>query len=387
MDREGDRRITQYLAAYLLFAVLFSIFMWVLSYFLLKTPAVSEEIRVAELKEAVSLIEEKYGYELRMSPKENRLWLFYGAGLLAGAVCFLCFYLKNIRKPGVSGESLQELSENLEEFRKGSYLEVLSYEGSSPEWMRIWEAMRELSFYFEDLQGRLAREEESTKALITDISHQLKTPLASLRMSLELAMASEHDEKRGYEEQELKALDKLELLLGELVKLSRLETHLIQLCPETAELKETVAGAVSQIFMKAKEKAITISVEMEGSFCVCHDTKWTAEAIANVLDNAVKYSPAHSTVTVRATRLAQNVLVEVEDQGMGISAEELVKIYQRFYRGSRAAATVHEGIGVGLYLARMILEQQGGTISAKNKPEGGTVFRITLPCKTLTKML
>ena len=154
---------------------------------------------------------------------------------------------------------------------------------------------------------------------------------------------------------------------------------MIQLTPAAASLKKTLTGAVSQVYMKAKNKDMEIQADMEEDLVICHDTKWTEEAIVNILDNAVKYSKEHTTVTVRVKQLVSNVLIEVEDEGIGIKKEELPKIYQRFYRGKDAAQMEKDGAGVGLYLTRMILERQGGTISARQKTRGGTVFRVTLP--------
>ncbi len=164
-----------------------------------------------------------------------------------------------------------------------------------------------------------------------------------------------------------------------MVNLSRLEAHMIQLRPVPASLKKTLTEAVSQVYMKAKNKNIEIQADMEEDHVICHDTKWTEEAFVNILDNAVKYSRELTTVTVRVRPLIRNVLIEVVDEGIGIRREELPKIYQRFYRGDDAAKMAKEGAGVGLYLARMILERQGGTISAKQNAGGGTVFRVTLP--------
>ena len=189
-------------------------------------------------------------------------------------------------------------------------------------------------------------------------------------------------ERLEFHEQEEREIEKLEILLKELVNLSRLETRMIQIQPVPASLKKTVAGAVSQIYMKARNKNIELQVEMEEDMEICHDRKWTEEALVNVLDNGVKYSGEHTKVTVRVKKLVRNVLIEIEDEGIGIQKEELFRIYHRFYRGDRAKKMAEEGAGVGLYLARMILERQGGTISAKTKPEKGAVLRITLPSWT-----
>ena len=205
-----------------------------------------------------------------------------------------------------------------------------------------------------------------------------KALMAAQRMADDLVQEAERKKAEILAQAE-KELQKLEALLDELVNLSRLETHMITIKPAAASLKETIAEAVGQVYMKARSKEIAIGVEMEGDIVVCHDVKWTVEAFANVLENAVKYSGTHTAVTLRVTLLAKNVLIEVEDEGMGIAKEETAKIYQRFYRGTRAKELVKDGAGVGLYLTRMILERQGGTILAKRRAERGTVFQMTLP--------
>ncbi len=273
--------------------------------------------------------------------------------------------------------------EQLLRFRKGDFeIDASFFEGkNTDEWLKIKELLRELGTYFAALKEQLAEEENSTKALITDISHQLKTPLASLRMSHELAKAenlsdAEQKEFLGMEEQEI---NKLEVLLEELVNLSRLECHMIQLTPEYSSVKKTLTEAVNQVFMKAHFKNIEMCVEMQDDVMLKHDVKWTTEALVNVMDNAIKYSASDTTIKIRAEKLPGNLLLEVEDEGMGISEDEVHKIFQRFYRGEKARESVKEGAGVGLYLTRSILEQQGGTIVAKRKLTNGTIFKITLP--------
>lgn len=332
------------------------------------------------MKERIRTLEEKYGYQLEDIASEPFLWGFWGSGLFIAALwtAMLGYFDLRAGKRGAgSKEKLRELYECLERFRNGEFEYVPDYEEASGEWMRICESLRELGVYFYGLKEQLRQEEDSTKALITNISHQLKTPLASLKMSHELVAGNistiSIEEKQEFFKREAQEIEKLELLLNELVNLSRLEVHMIQLKPVMGGLQKTLTAAVSQIYMKAKNKNIEIQLEIEKDIEILHDTKWTEEAIVNVLDNAMKYSGEHTTVTVRVILLASNVLVEVEDEGIGIKAEELAKIYQRFYRGTEAKQKVKEGAGVGLYLARMILERQGGTISAKRKIDKGMI--------------
>lgn len=273
--------------------------------------------------------------------------------------------------------------EQMKRFHKGEFEMLPSFEEFREDgaWESIYEKMRELGYYFSDLKERLAEEENSTKALITDISHQLKTPLASIRMCHELTKSTElsETERKEFLMAEAREIQKMEVLLDELVKLSRLENNMIQIKPEKSSLKQTISEAVSQVYMKAYGKEIEICVDMEKDAELPHDRKWTVEALANVLENAVKYSENGTSIHIRVTYLPGSVLIEVEDEGMGILEEDLHRIFKRFYRGSKAREKVKEGAGVGLYLARSIIEQQGGTIIAKRKTGKGTIFKIMLP--------
>lgn len=300
-----------------------------------------------------------------------------------GALLFLVYRNEEKKKKELIQEAVEQIYEQLHRFHQGDF-QILSWNEETNEqdcWGRIHEKLRELGYYFSDMKVRLSEEENNTKALITDISHQLKTPLASIRMCHDLSgsEALSQEERTEFLKTEAREIRKLEMLLDELVKLSRLESNMIRVKPERTGLKQTISEAVSQVFMKAYKKQMEISVEMENDIQVRHDRKWTVEALTNILENAVKYSGKGTGITIRVQRLLKNVLIEVEDEGMGIKEEELHKIFRRFYRGTQAKEQVKDGAGVGLYLARSIIEQQGGTILAKRKPEKGSIFNIIIP--------
>lgn len=416
MERKRNSKIRKYFIFYLIFFVFFSSFMFFLARhetsldrqrmlaLISSHPELEAEILSAwekpdsplPLRESSSdgmdktsqildRVEKKYGYSSNFLESAKELWMFWGIGLCAGTLLIAALWYQSRREEEALQNSLQDLYECLEQFREGWFTDIPDYENNpetdTGEWMHIWESLRELGIYFESLRQALKKEESHTKSLITDISHQLKTPLASLKMCHELASASplSQDEQREFQEQEAREIEKLEILLKELVNLSRLETNMIQLDSVSASLKDTISGAVSQVYMKAKNKDISIQVEMAQDLTITHDAKWTGEAFVNILDNSIKYSPGHTAVTVRVTALVCNVLIEIEDEGIGIRKEDFTKIYQRFYRGALAKNMSEEGAGIGLYLARMILERQGGTISAKRRTGKGTVFKVTLP--------
>lgn len=317
-----------------------------------------------------------------------RFWLF----LIVIAILLFCYgyciQLKKAREEKSENLSnLKQLYDQLEQYKKGNYqirpsfITKESYFNHTEEWFKIVDSLRELGYYFTALKEKTDREENSTKALITDISHQLKTPLSSLRMSHELAQELEltQEERQEFLLKEEQEINKLEALLAELVNLSRLENNMIQIKPELSGIKKTLTEAVNQVFIKAFNKDIKLQVDLQEDVTVYHDSKWTVEAISNVLDNAIKYSNPGSVVSVCVHKLPRLLLIEIEDEGIGIPAEELHRIYQRFYRGVQAGKQVKEGAGIGLYLSRRILEEQGGTIVAKRKQQKGTIFQITLP--------
>lgn len=226
---------------------------------------------------------------------------------------------------------------------------------------------------------RSQREEGNLKSNITDITHQLKTPVASLKLSLDIALSEQYaeQERKKFAEQAEVQINKLDLMLDGLAKISQLETDLIQLRPQKLSLQLLINQSVNSVIMKAVEKEMELEVELAEDRMVYVDEKWTLEALGNVLENAVKYAPEKTTVKVQVSSLVTYVLVEIKDEGPGITKEEQNKIYQRFYRGSHSDSV--EGSGVGLYLTRKIIEEQGGTIMVKRNHPKGANFQLTLP--------
>lgn len=231
------------------------------------------------------------------------------------------------------------------------------------------------------LLERTRQEESNVKSSLTDIVHQLKTPIASLKLSMEIALSEDYtaEEKQEFKEQCETQISKLDMMLDGLAKISQLEKNLIQLRPERYAIRQLMNEIISSVILKALDKEIEIELELEEVFFVNVDYKWTVEAVTNVVENAVKYSPKQTTVRLRITPMVTFALVEVIDQGSGIAKDELSRIYQRFYRGTQAEIQEVEGSGVGLYLTRKIIEEQGGAVMAKPAQPAGANFQITLP--------
>lgn len=226
----------------------------------------------------------------------------------------------------------------------------------------------------------LAGERDNTKTLVTDISHQLKTPLSALKTCFSMYLeADTPEEQEEFLERTNLQMEKLESLVASLVQISRLETSLITLRPEPVHLKTLLTDAVNTVYLKAAGKHILVEVGEFENVELMLDKRWTIEALVNVLDNAVKYSPEGGRLQIRVQPLFSFVRLELEDEGIGISREEQNKIFGRFYRGSHETVRQSEGTGVGLYLSRKILEEQGGTITVRSALIKGSIFTIQLP--------
>lgn len=222
------------------------------------------------------------------------------------------------------------------------------------------------------------QDKQVIQSLVSDISHQVKTPIANIKMFTnvlqqhQLPPEKQAEFLRTMEGQ----IDKLDFLMQSLIKMSRLETGTFVLHPQEGRLADTIALAMSAVWAKAEAKEISLSADCDGSICVQHDPKWTAEALGNILDNAIKYTPPGGSVTVSVRPWQFYTRVDIADTGIGIAEEHYNDIFQRFYRDPQVAS--QEGVGLGLYLANGIITRQKGYISVKSKVGKGTTFSVYL---------
>lgn len=379
MDRRKFSKIVPAIAVFLLILLLETAFLGAAGTFLYRSDArqmgmlaeeyPDDEARIAGIFNGKRIpdnsryennglrIFEKYGYSLTDS-------------LFSGNIIFFTLCITGILSLGIFIELLL-LFRNMQKTRDTE---------NKMEYLK--EKWKESRHFAKQTEEQLRREEQDTKALITDISHQLKTPLASLKMSYELADSSDltAEERIEFIQKEREEVVRLESLLDIFTHLTRLETGMIRLKPENKSLKRTLTQAVNSIYMKAYEKQIDISMEEFTDIRLPHDSRWTEEVIVNILDNAVKYSPSKTAITIRVSELLSYVMIEIQDQGIGISPSEFQNIFKRFYRGNSPEIKDTNGSGVGLYLARKIIEQQGGTICVKSSgSHTGSNFILTLP--------
>lgn len=237
---------------------------------------------------------------------------------------------------------------------------------------RLYEAMRENN-------RRVAEEKATLQGLISDISHQVKTPIANLKIvnATLLEQNMPQDKQKEFLQAISGQLNKLDFLMQAMVKMSRLETGIITLTKKECSVYETLAAALGSILFFAESKDIHVSVDCPEDLVVYHDSKWTAEVLFNILDNAVKYTASGGIIRVTAARLEMYTKIDIADTGKGIAENHHAEIFKRFYREKEVHDT--EGIGIGLYLAREIITMQGGYIKVTSEAGKGSVFSVFLP--------
>lgn len=245
---------------------------------------------------------------------------------------------------------------------------------------------------------RVVSERNAVKALVSDISHQTKTQISNILLYTQLLRemmsdggdfdgealrdgASEHSLKNGRMDRVLGQIEgqaeKLSFLIQSLVKVSRLENGIVSVIPKENSVRRLLESADGEA--AAQKKGIRFVQEDVQDVTAVFDLKWTSEALANIIDNAVKYTPTGGTITVSAKEYEMFVCIEIEDTGIGMTEEETAKIFARFYRSP--AVNDEKGVGIGLYLVREILSQESGYVKVRSEPGKGSVFSVFLPKK------
>ena len=269
---------------------------------------------------------------------------------------------------------LRRLARMLEEAARGDFREEDFDESllSAVE-SRLASYLAASSVSARNLQG----EKDAVKTLVADISHQTKTPIANLRLYAQLLEEQElTEEGRALAAALTGQAEKLQDLVQSLVKASRLETGIIVQNPRPLLLAPMLESAAAQFRPKAAEKGVSLTVEPTEVLAV-FDPRWTEEAVCNLLDNAVKYTPPGGSVSVRVTAYELYRRIDVADTGPGVPEADQGKIFQRFYRSPDARDA--DGVGIGLYLVRKIAEGQGGYVKVFSKPGEGAKFSLFLP--------
>lgn len=221
------------------------------------------------------------------------------------------------------------------------------------------------------------KDKNLVQSLISDISHQVRTPLTTIMLYagiLQEKLLSEDNQKMAWQIHHQS--EKLDFFMKELVRSSYLETEMISVHMTTSDIDELIAESCQEVELAALKKKILFQIE-ESNKQGIFDTKWTKEALVNLLDNAIKYSPEGSTISISSMFYENFFCIQIADQGIGIDEQEHGAIFKRFYRSSRVEK--EQGLGIGLYLVREIIEKQNGYVKVKSEIEKGSTFCVFLP--------
>ena len=279
-----------------------------------------------------------------------------------------------------TGKVLRRLNEMLDSALDGSFEE---YHYDETELSKIETKWNRFLSSSSLARKNIEKEKANLQSLVSDISHQTKTPVANMKLYAELleeGLARENPDKEQllFMVSEMKEqAERLEFLIQALTKMSRLETNLVVVQPEKQPVEPLIFQAVAQIRPKAEACEIDVKIQGNQKITACYDKKWSIEALYNLLDNAVKYSPRGSQVNLRVQEYSMYCEICVEDRGIGMTEEEIPKVFQRFYRGKQVQQK--PGVGIGLYLVREIVKKQKGYVKIKSQPGKGSRISLFLP--------
>ena len=309
----------------------------------------------------------------------GQMWML-ACGMLLTLCALVWMFLLTIAFGKRLSVFTRELCQAMDRMISGSGEPVPAWD-SETLFARISHRLTRLYGIMQENRRKVDEERQELQMLVSDVSHQVKTPVSNLKMVTDtlLSKSVTEEEQREFLQGIRNQTDKLEFLFQALVKTSRLETGAIRLEKKDALLIDTLAIALSGIVYAAEKKDICVTVDCPEDLRLSHDSKWTAEALFNLLDNAVKYTPVGGAIRISVEQWEMYVKLRVSDTGKGIPESNQAAIFRRFYREEGVHG--EQGMGIGLYLAREIVTRQGGYIKVVSEPGKGSEFSIMLPTR------
>ena len=233
---------------------------------------------------------------------------------------------------------------------------------------------------FNETLARLEDAVGEMRQFSTALAHELRTPISALRGEIELAAMrpGASEELRESAASQLEELDKLKRLIDQLLTLARAESGQIPLTLARVPLAPLVDSIVEQLEPVAQAQGLSLTTAIDAHPAVEGDEEWMERLLLNLLDNAFKFTPAGGTVTVRLTEAGDQAVLEVRDTGVGMTADVVPHVFERFYRGDPARSAGGFGVGLGLSLVKWIVDRHNGTVTAAGTPGAGARFTVNL---------
>jgi two-component system, OmpR family, sensor kinase len=333
-----------------------------------------EPVRMVSLP--VTVGQSRYAVQVAMSLDDAY------AVLQAGRWLFLSMSLVILAAVGLTGgllarQALHPIHEVVTRARRigeANLTERLPHPGTQDEMGRLVETLN-------DMLARLEQSFGVQRRFTADASHELRSPLSRLRAELEAALRRRR-EASDYEDtlrSSLEEVERLQRLIEELLELARIDAGQERELPEPIAACEIVEAAIAAVREEAARRAVAIGVESSSELLVNAAPVAAKIALANILDNAVKFSPIGGRVTINVAANGKEAVIAVSDNGPGVAPDDLRWLFQRFYRGNASRSTGAPGVGLGLAISRALVERQGGRISVQADRERGATFGVHLP--------
>ena len=290
------------------------------------------------------------------------------AGLLCLATGLGCWYYLT--------RTMNKISRIIEEYMQKQRTEASEVKETRESKLVL--KLRQLIALSDHAARQAIKEKEAVSRLVSELSHQLKTPLANISMYTQLLQDSalSEEERQEFLFRTGEQAAKMEWLMKALLKISQLESEMISFESAPNGIKETIARSINAVYAQAEDRKIQIETEEFIDFKLLHNVKWTAEALSNILENAIKYSGEATVIRIALDRMELYSRIRIIDQGIGIAPEEYNQIFKRFYRSKQVEQL--EGSGLGLYLAQLIIIQEGGYITVSSEQGKGSSFFVYL---------
>lgn len=235
----------------------------------------------------------------------------------------------------------------------------------------------------EESMDEIRRDRDTGREFLADVSHELRTPLAALRTFNELLRekaGADAEARAEFLESSGQQIERLDWLAQNLLELSKLDSGLVRLDLRPEDMATTVQSAVEQAQVSATRRGVELTCSVpDRPLVIRHDPQRMGQVLSNLIGNALKFTPRGGTVRVTLRPHARGARIQVVDTGVGIDAAELPKIFDRFYRGSRASEARSSGSGLGLAIVRSVVDMHAGRIMVESRIGAGTTFTVTLP--------
>ncbi|MGI6199650.1 MAG: sensor histidine kinase [Christensenellales bacterium] len=311
-----------------------------------------------------------YGFYGLLRGGQSRLFLIWGGALALGCLALCAGFLVKVYA------DLRRIARTAADMGEGR--QVTLPKMADGDLGALAMSLERILARLNHAKEALAKDKADMQDLLGDISHQLKTPLAAVGMYVEILLTRPElprEQQAQFLALAQQQIDRSDFLVQGLLKMARMDAGAIRMRLEPTPLAETAEAAAAPFILLARERGVDLQLAVPEELTLAHDGQWMAEAVGNLVKNALEHTRAGDRVTVAAHATPLTVTLSVTDTGSGIAPSELPHIFERFYRSGSQVDP--KSVGIGLALAKQIVEKNGGQISVKSQPGRGTTFLMT----------